>query len=527
MSRSSLSLLLFAGLAIAHTWPLAASPASLSRHDSADALLNEWILAWVAHAAATDPWQLFDANIFHPEPRTLAFSEHLLAPSMIATPLIWLGAAPLVAHNLTLLAGLTLTGWTMSHVVERWTGNPWAGLAAGSLAAFNASTLTRLAHVQAVHVEFLPLALAALDRLLVRSDARASLSLAGWTILQALVSGYLLVMTALTLLLAAIVRASEWMTRDPRRLLLLAAAGGLACVALAPVGWQYHLVRREQGLVRPLGEVALYSATAGSYLSTGATVHLATWGRQFFAADSLFPGVAALLLAGIAAVHGHAWSDRRGRMLLVAGMAGVVLSFGPAVPGYRWIHEHLPLLQGLRGAARFGFLGLFAVAGLAGLGLAQLIRHLPAGRARALGAGALILVNVEACRAPVIWTPARPVSAVYDALAREPPGALVVLPLPEPDRVAANAPAVADSARHFRKMVNGYSGFVPASYGRHTQGLTHFPDDPSRSLLASLGVSHIVVDVARAPPIAAAAAGTPWLTLVAESSGLRLYRIRR
>ena len=121
--------------------------------------------------------------------------------------------------------------------------------------------------------------------------------------------------------------------------------------------------------------MALYSATAGSYLSTGATVHLATWGRQFFAADSLFPGVAALLLAGIAAVHGHAWSDRRGRMLLVAGVAGVVLSFGPALPGYRWIHEHLPLLQGLRGAARFGFLGLFAVAGLAGLGLAQLIRH--------------------------------------------------------------------------------------------------------------------------------------------------------
>ena len=130
-------------------------------------------------------------------------------------------------------------------------------------------------------------------------------------------------------------------------------------------------------------------------------------------------------------------------------------------------------------------------------------------------------MNVEACRAPVIWTPARPVSAVYDALAREPPGALVVLPLPEPDRVAANAPVVADSTRHFRKMVNGYSGFVPASYGRHAQGLTHFPDDPSRRLLASLGVSHIVVDVARAPPIAAAAAGTPWLTLVAESSGLR------
>ena len=68
-------------LAVLHTWPLATGPAVLSRHDNADAMLNEWIVAWVAHQAPRAPLHLFDANIFHPEPRALAFSEHMTVHS--------------------------------------------------------------------------------------------------------------------------------------------------------------------------------------------------------------------------------------------------------------------------------------------------------------------------------------------------------------------------------------------------------------------------------------------------------------
>jgi hypothetical protein len=520
-----LSLGFFAALAVAHTWPLATAPATLSRHDSADALLNEWILGWVAHAVATGPLHLFDANIFHPEPRTLAFSEHLLTPSLVAAPLIWAGATPLLAHNLALLAGLALTGWTMALVVERWTGDRWAGLVAGSIAAFNAHTLTRLAHLQAVHVEFLPLALAALDRLLARGRARDVPALAAWTVLQALASGYLLVMTAIALAAGALVRAREWLAAGWRPAARLAAAAILAIAVLIPFLWPYVIVRQEQGLVRSLGEVALYSATPGSYVSTGATLHHGTWGRAFFSADSLFPGVTPLALAVVALALG-AWRDRRARMLAAAGLAGVVLSFGPALPGYAWLHGHVAILQGIRGAARFGFLGLFAVAGLAGLGIAGL-RRLGWGGATstAVAAAVLVLVHAEAWRAPVAWTPAHPVSPVYDALDREPPGALVEVPFPAPDRTVANAPAVAASTRHFRKLVNGYSGFVPASYARHAAALAGFPDEASKRLLAGLGVSHVVVHTARDPALAGAASATPWLRFVSEDAGLRLYRI--
>ena len=90
--RTTVSLLaLFSALAVLHTWPLASELGTLSRHDNADAVLNEWIVAWTAHVLPREPWRLFDAPIFYPEPNTLAFSEHLIVQSLMGAPLIWLG----------------------------------------------------------------------------------------------------------------------------------------------------------------------------------------------------------------------------------------------------------------------------------------------------------------------------------------------------------------------------------------------------------------------------------------------------
>ena len=51
--RRGAALAFFALLTLAHTWPLVTAPAALSRIDSADGLLNQWILGWVAHALVT------------------------------------------------------------------------------------------------------------------------------------------------------------------------------------------------------------------------------------------------------------------------------------------------------------------------------------------------------------------------------------------------------------------------------------------------------------------------------------------
>ena len=94
--------------------------------------LNTWIVAWVIHQAPRAPLQLFNANIFYPEPNTLAYSEALLVQSAMGAPLVWAGASPVLTYNILLIAGFALTGWAACLVLVRWTGDWWAGLAGAS-----------------------------------------------------------------------------------------------------------------------------------------------------------------------------------------------------------------------------------------------------------------------------------------------------------------------------------------------------------------------------------------------------------
>ena len=123
--RHAAALAVSAGLAVLHTWPLASDIAGLSRLDNADTALNTWIVSWVAHQLPRDPGHVFDAPIFHPERRTLAYSEHLLAQGAMAVPLRAAGLSPTATYNLLVLAGFTLSAWAMWCLVAGWTGD-WA-----------------------------------------------------------------------------------------------------------------------------------------------------------------------------------------------------------------------------------------------------------------------------------------------------------------------------------------------------------------------------------------------------------------
>jgi hypothetical protein len=484
-----LALVLFAVLATLHTWPLATAPASLSRNNNDDTILNEWVLAWVAHQAVTDPVHLFDANIFYPERRTLAYAEHLLVPAAMGAPLFWAGASPVLVYNLLLLAGFTLTGWATWYVVWRWTGDAAAGVLSGVLVAFNAHTLTRLPHLQAQHAEFLPLALLSFDSLLTTPRPRHALRLAGWFALQALVSFYLLVFTATALVSGWVVRPEDWWGARARRVVpLLAVAGAIAVVIVLPSLWPYT----QLGVVRSLDEVGLYSAHWRDYLATPARIHYSLWSARWFGGTALFPGFTALALTAVAIARGDALTDRRARMALAFGVVGMALSFGPAMPGYAVLYEWLPPLAGIRGAARFGYLTIVATGWLAGFGLAALRARWRGRRWVPIATIAVIAVaNLESLAAPVGYVAPQAISPLHNRL---PPHAVVVeFPFYPPDRTFHNAQYLLESTHHWRPMLNGYSGLVPASYVEHYQALRDFPDARAIEALRAAGVTHVFV----------------------------------
>jgi hypothetical protein len=523
------SFVLFAALAVAHTWPLASAPAELSRNDNADTVLNEWTIAWVAHQFPRAPLHLFDANIFYPDPNTLAYSEHLFVPAMIGVPLLELGASPILTYNLLLLAGLTLTGWSMSLVIWHWTGDWTAAVVSGVVVAFNAHTLTRLPHLQAQHAEFLPLALFAFDRLLTAPRLGAAVLLAISVVLQGLSSFYLLVFTLVALAGGGAVRPNEWWGPRGRALVpQLLLAGVVATVLLVP----FLLPYQRLGVIRPLDEVGRFSATWRNYLSTPARVHYATWSAAWFGGSAaLFPGLAALLLAAIALMTGAAFSDRRARMALAFGAAGLALSFGPAFPGYATLYHTVPLLQGIRNAARFGYLVILGVAILAGFGLAYVRRR---GQGTwwlgVVTVGAFLAANIDGLAAPIGYVRADPISPLYDRLRSTPDAIVVEFPFYAPERISFNAPYMLNATRHWRPMLNGYSGLIPTSYETHYHDLRGFPDEASIAALRALGVTHAFVHeqelAARSGAVALEAIGqSPHLRLVDRDETVSLYQL--
>lgn len=422
----------------------------------------------------------------------------------------------------------------MCLVMTRWTGSRGAGAIAGLLYGFNAHVLMRFPHLQAQHAEFFPVMLYALDRVLVRNAPRDRWLLAGSFTLQALCSNYFLVFSTFALITAAAVRANEWLPRDRRPVLAsLALAGVVATLSVAPFLWPYYQVRTGQGLVRSLDEVARYSARWQDYLATGARVHYEWWSRPFVnGSAALFPGVLGLSLAAVAVGTGHAWRDRRARAATAFGVVGVCFSFGPALPGYAFLHTHLPLLTSMRAAARWGWLGLAAVSILAGFGAAVIERWGQHARwRRPVMALLAVLVTGEALRAPVGFTYFAGIPAIYDRLAAEPGIVLAEFPFHSGPRASGNGPYVLNNVRYFAPLLNGYSGFEPQTYAARARRLQTFPATDAITALQALGVTHVTVHVAAfeqraGATVLATVAERPELQLVADDGGIRLYRLR-
>src|SRR5579859_212788 len=103
------ALALFALLTIVMTWPQARVIGTAATPHQ-DVYFNMWRLEWFAHAVAKQPRSLFDANIFHPEPDTLALSDAMIVEDAVAAPLIWMRLPPVLVHNLLLLAAIAFSG---------------------------------------------------------------------------------------------------------------------------------------------------------------------------------------------------------------------------------------------------------------------------------------------------------------------------------------------------------------------------------------------------------------------------------
>lgn len=294
---------MFLAAAVLATWPHTAHLRD-GLTDLWDAKFTAWVMHWDFAQTFRDPLCLFHANIFHPAPYALAFSENLYGAAVFGFPLYAAGASTLAAYNVLFLLGMALSGvgaWTLA----RWiTGDAVAALLAGLVYAFNPWRLAQIPHVQFQWGVFMPLFLLFLLKFLRDRRRRDGILFAvffAWNALSNLHYALFGGMLAVLVLVHGTLSLPEGWRRSRAGLVWL----GAACVAVVPFLWPYFRVAQLYGVRRGAGEMQAFSGRLLDFLTAGAQNKLYApltqhWGKP---EGDFFPGIVPFLLACYALVN--------------------------------------------------------------------------------------------------------------------------------------------------------------------------------------------------------------------------------
>jgi hypothetical protein len=483
---------------VAFTWPLARHPATLSLGNE-DVYGNAWALAWVARQALRDPARLLEANVYHPHPRSLTFTEPLLPQAVQAAPVLLLGGSGLLAHNLVALLSFPLAGLGAWLLARELGASALPAAVAGLVYAFVPYRFQHLVHVQALSCQWLPFALLFLRRGLREGRWPPALAAGTFALLQALSSGYYAVMLAVALGVGFL-----WHWRGAtgearaRVAAALAVAGALSLLVSVP----YQVGEARLALTRSRDHAEFGSAPWSSWVDPGRFARL-PYARALHEAtatrEALFVSLPALALAAVGAATAR--RSEPARFAAVLTVVGVALALGPdveigrhTVPGPFDLLRALPGVRLLRVPSRLGVLGVLGLALLAALGAARVARGGQKG-ARAAVAAASVLVAAELWPRGIPWRPADlpPPSARW--LAQAPPGVVLELPWDHEHESRGGLYAYWSTV-HGQRMVNGWGAHRPADCFGLGQLGRRWPSPYTARVMRTFGVRYVVVHTA-------------------------------
>ncbi len=481
--------LFYAALTTALTWPLVLQAGSRVANDLGDPLLNMWLLAWNARVLPlSEAW--WNAPQFYPASGVIAFSEHLLGLSPIATPILLASNNPVLAYNVSFFLSFLLSAVTGHALGWSLTRRHDAALVAGLAFGFAPYRAAQLGHLQVLSTYWMPLALVGLEEFRRNRRWPWLILFGGAWLMQALACGYYLfflsALVALWLLWFAVWRSWRHLGRI---VLAWAAAGAL----LSPLLYGYWRIQRQYGFRRLPDEIISFSADLASVLEAPPNVRLWGWLEVVERPESaLFPGITilAIVIAGALVVR------RGARSMLAFFVVGAVLMWAmclgpqptfmnePLLPWgpYAWLMA-VPGADGVRVPARFWMLAVLCLAAAGAIAFAQLASRWPRARL-ALAAAACAGILADGWQAPMDF-PAPP-----DARPNR-TGAVARVDLPFVER--HDLGSLYRAISHQRPLVNGYSGHFAPHHGVLKRLLNDGDHDALRHM-AQFGDLEVVVE---------------------------------
>src|SRR6266446_428436 len=399
--------------AVLFTWPLAANFTSAipSSRVAFDPPMQAFLLGWDWHALLAHPLAVFNAPIFHPEPNTLTYMDHLLGETFLASPVLAMFRSIAAAYNFLVLFSFVVSAWAVYRLARLCGASQPGSCLAGFLYAFSPYRFANMDLLNQLQTEFLPLGILFAVKFLRKYRARDLAALAGCLIAQVYFGWYyayyLAIAIALLLACAALTRS---FAPDRVPLWKTGAIAAAALLLILPLTLPYvHEHRILPEFRRSLGESALYSADVMDYLKLNRNAVLAGFFPFATGAQSYWPGFATVLLGAMgwrkARPAGDSW-DRpqlQGYFLALSATA-FLLSLGPIlhVAGARiWIplphavlYYLVPGFSSMRAPARFACLVLLGLAVLASFGYDRLRERIRPPFIRGLTLSALFALSI-------------------------------------------------------------------------------------------------------------------------------------
>jgi hypothetical protein len=488
----------FVLLSVLFTWPLATAPFThVIGHAKAEGVppLNTWAMATVWRNLFTNPGAMLRGTAFFPYDNTVAFSEHLFVPALMAGPVAALSGSWTFAYNASVLTALSLSGFFMFALGRELGASSLAAFMGGSLYAFNTWNINEVVRSQILSNEFFPLVLLACVRFSARSSWPRAMAVAGAALLQALSCMYWAVY--LPFLLVPVLLALTG--RQPRGLFRVATSLAVAALLVLAFVWPYVVNGREFGHERTEPEsvpVERYFQVLPQNLMYGAVLDHGLPNQN----AAHFQGFLALMLCvpGAFAIRRRTSALTAG--LLVIGLFGFVASLGSEIwmagnrlgPGlYGFLFEHAPIFRQIRYPERFAIFVTLVVAILAAQGLSVV-----AARSRPLALALGLVAVAEHLSIPQFLDEMPPLDRsrdIYTAVGGLPEGAVVAeVPAGRYHIERRDAIFMFYSIEHGKRTLEGYTGYFPPLYNLARWQLFNFPSERTLQFLSDLGVTALV-----------------------------------
>lgn len=491
-----------------------------------DELAMVWIHNWVIHSFLTNPFSLFEGNLYYPYQHTFAFQEPLISTSLLAMPVQLLLHEPIVSVNFTFISSLTLVGFSLFLLTYYLTKNYAASLLSGILIVFSPAVLNSGGTLQIVAVEWIPLSILSFLHFIKTAKSKflfLSLLFFLCQLYNSFITGYFILISLSIIFFYNLIQNKKKTLQlvSKKNIFLLVTSFLLVLPVILP----YLQVSKTFIYSRDIRDSIHFALQPEDLLYTSSYSHLYKYlnslpfnrqsqNGEFETGYLGFVFSLLCLLSFWYFIKRFKKNSVNVNSLLVISILAILLSFGPALHLYRHtIHKPFPIIlpytllyyllpgfNGFRTPVRFEMLFIICAAAITSVFLQVTLKN----RSSYIKIAVYLILFIGTAvefNPPIHFfkvTQIKDFPKVYSWLSTSPADSVIIeMPIYNWNTFPySSIEHKRDyySTSNFRRTVNGYSGFSPPPWQiLVTNLLEYFPSQKTLQTLKDMHITYVIV----------------------------------